>query len=140
MRLQTRGVNQLELGEAVVGVAEQAGVLPDGFYATTNLETRVCLGGVWYDVENPEMGCGLVVTDAPAGGIRVRTVPMSEVEMGSCTPSSRTASGTSWSPRSATTVTRTADRGSNHGRGIVTDVGVLLEQLALELVPDYRRV
>lgn len=82
MRLQTRGVNQLELGEAVVGVAEQAGVLPDGFYATTDLETRVCLGGVWYDVENPEMGCGLVVTDAPAGGIRVRTVPMSEVEIG----------------------------------------------------------
>ena len=37
------------------------------------------------------------------------------------------------------TVTRLADRGSNQGRGIVTDVGLFLEQLALELVPDYRR-
>ena len=38
------------------------------------------------------------------------------------------------------TVTRIADRGSNQGRGIVTDVGLFLEQLVLELVPDYRRV
>ena len=38
------------------------------------------------------------------------------------------------------TVTKIADRGSNQGRGIVTDVGLFLEQLALELVPDYRRL
>lgn len=82
MRLQTRGVNQLEPGEAVVGVAEQAGVLPDGFYSTTNLETRVRLDGLWYDVENPEMNCGLVVADTPDGATRVRTVPMSDVEVG----------------------------------------------------------
>ncbi|MFC7362885.1 ornithine cyclodeaminase family domain [Nocardioides astragali] len=82
MRLQTRGVNQLDPGEAVVGVAERAGVLPDGFYSTTNLETRVCLDGLWYDVENPEMNCGLVVAAAPDGGTRVRTVPLSEVEVG----------------------------------------------------------
>ena len=37
------------------------------------------------------------------------------------------------------TVTRIADRGASQGRGIVTDVGLFLEQLALELVPDYRR-
>jgi hypothetical protein len=37
------------------------------------------------------------------------------------------------------TVTKIADRGSNQGRGVVTDVGLFLEQLALELVPDYRR-
>ena len=37
------------------------------------------------------------------------------------------------------TVTKLADRGSSHARGIVTDVGLFLEQLALELVPDYRR-
>ena len=36
-------------------------------------------------------------------------------------------------------VTRLADRGTGQGRGIVTDVGLFLEQLALELVPDYRR-
>jgi lysine-ketoglutarate reductase/saccharopine dehydrogenase-like protein (TIGR00300 family) len=37
------------------------------------------------------------------------------------------------------TVTKLADRGSSQARGIVTDVGLFLEQLALELVPEYRR-
>jgi lysine-ketoglutarate reductase/saccharopine dehydrogenase-like protein (TIGR00300 family) len=36
------------------------------------------------------------------------------------------------------TVTKLADRGSAQARGIVTDVGLFLEQLALELVPAYR--
>jgi lysine-ketoglutarate reductase/saccharopine dehydrogenase-like protein (TIGR00300 family) len=81
MRLQTRGVNQLDPGEAVTGVAEQDGVLPDGFYSTTNLETRVRIDGAWLDVENPEMDCGLVVLDSP-GGPRLRTIPMSDVKAG----------------------------------------------------------
>jgi lysine-ketoglutarate reductase/saccharopine dehydrogenase-like protein (TIGR00300 family) len=37
------------------------------------------------------------------------------------------------------TVTKLADRGSSQARGIVTDVGLFLEQLALELAPGYRR-
>jgi lysine-ketoglutarate reductase/saccharopine dehydrogenase-like protein (TIGR00300 family) len=37
------------------------------------------------------------------------------------------------------TVTKLADRGSSQARGIVTDVGLFLEQLANELVPGYRR-
>jgi len=37
------------------------------------------------------------------------------------------------------TVTKLADRGSSQARGIVTDVGLFLEQLAVELVPDHRR-
>ncbi len=37
------------------------------------------------------------------------------------------------------TVTKLADRGSSQARGIVTDVGLFLEQLARELVPDYKR-
>ena len=35
------------------------------------------------------------------------------------------------------TVTKLADRGSSQARGIVTDVGLFLEQLAAELVPGY---
>jgi len=35
-------------------------------------------------------------------------------------------------------VTKLADRGSSQARGIVTDVGLFLEQLALELLPHYR--
>ena len=37
------------------------------------------------------------------------------------------------------TVTKLADRGSAQARGIVTDIGLFLEQLAIELVPGYRR-
>lgn len=36
------------------------------------------------------------------------------------------------------TVTKLADRGSAQAIGIVTDIGLFLEQLAHELVPDYR--
>jgi len=36
------------------------------------------------------------------------------------------------------TVTKLADRGSAQARGIVTDIGLFLEQLAFELVPGYR--
>ncbi len=34
-------------------------------------------------------------------------------------------------------VTKLADRGSSQARGIVTDVGLFIEALALELVPSY---
>jgi lysine-ketoglutarate reductase/saccharopine dehydrogenase-like protein (TIGR00300 family) len=37
------------------------------------------------------------------------------------------------------TVTKLSDRGSSQARGIVTDVGLFLEQLAMELSPTYRR-
>jgi lysine-ketoglutarate reductase/saccharopine dehydrogenase-like protein (TIGR00300 family) len=37
------------------------------------------------------------------------------------------------------TVTKLADRGSAQAVGIVTDIGLFLEQLALELIPGYRR-
>lgn len=36
------------------------------------------------------------------------------------------------------TVTKLADRGSAQAVGVVTDIGLFMEQLALELVPDYR--
>jgi lysine-ketoglutarate reductase/saccharopine dehydrogenase-like protein (TIGR00300 family) len=36
------------------------------------------------------------------------------------------------------TVTKLGDRGSAHAQGIITDVGLFVEQLALELVEDYR--
>jgi lysine-ketoglutarate reductase/saccharopine dehydrogenase-like protein (TIGR00300 family) len=37
------------------------------------------------------------------------------------------------------TVTKLADRGSAQAMGVVTDIGLFLEQLALELIPNYRR-
>src|SRR5690606_2268466 len=68
-------------GEATVHEADTDGVFPDGFYSTTNLATRVRIDGRWYDVENPEMDCGLIVE--PVGdGLRVYTLPMSDVRVG----------------------------------------------------------
>jgi len=83
MRLQTHGVNQTHPGEATTTEADMDGVFPDGFYSTTNLPTRVRLGGKWYDVANPEMDCGLVVELDDAGTpTRVFTLPMSDVRVG----------------------------------------------------------
>ncbi|MEP7055836.1 MAG: TIGR00300 family protein [Actinomycetota bacterium] len=78
MRLQTHGVNPVDPGEAVVRVVEVDGVFPDDFYSTTNLETRVRLGGKWTVVERPEMDCGLLVR---ADGT-ITTVPVSDVKSG----------------------------------------------------------
>ena len=82
MRLQTRGVNMVDPGEAAVETAEVDGVFPDGFYSTTNLETRVRLDGRWVQVDNPEMDCGLVVEKRDDGSTRVYTLPMADVKAG----------------------------------------------------------
>lgn len=83
MRLQTRGVNQVDPGTAQVTPAERDGVFPDHFYSTTNLETRVRIEGSWLQVENPEMDCGLVLErDADGRPSRIYTLPMSDVRAG----------------------------------------------------------
>jgi len=82
MRLQTRGVNQVDPGEAGVAVCEQDGVFPDGFYSTTNLATRIRLSGRWFDVDNPEMDCGLIVEFDGETPTRVHTLPMADVRAG----------------------------------------------------------
>jgi lysine-ketoglutarate reductase/saccharopine dehydrogenase-like protein (TIGR00300 family) len=81
MRLQTRGVNQVDPGEASVLEVEQDGVFPDGFYSSTNLVTRVRINGRWLVVDNPEMDCGLVV-DESGPAPRVFTIPMADVKAG----------------------------------------------------------
>jgi len=81
MRLQIHGVNQVDPGEAEVGVADMDGVFPDGFYSSTNLVTQVRIEGRWLPVLNPEMDCGLVV-DGVGAATEVRTLPMSDVRAG----------------------------------------------------------
>ncbi|HEX2118333.1 MAG TPA: hypothetical protein VHF91_04050, partial [Acidimicrobiales bacterium] len=76
--LQIHGANRVAQADAAVVSAEVDGVLPEGFYSTTNLPTQVRVGGHWVDVDNPEMDCALVVR--PDG--RVRTVPMHRVHAG----------------------------------------------------------
>ena len=83
MRLQTRGVNLVDPGEAAVAEADRDGVFPEGFYSTTNLDTRVRIDGAWLTVENPEMDCGLILERGTDGRpSRVYSLPMSDVRTG----------------------------------------------------------
>jgi lysine-ketoglutarate reductase/saccharopine dehydrogenase-like protein (TIGR00300 family) len=77
--LHMHGAHPIHEPDAVVQPADRDGVLPSGFYSTTNLPTVVKYDGHWYDVVNPEMDCGLVV-DVDAG--TARTVPMHRVRVG----------------------------------------------------------
>ena len=78
IELQVHGANRTMAADAELLTSDRDGVLPAGFYSTTNLPTAVRMGGRWVDVENPEMDCGLVIT--PEG--RARTVPMHRVKTG----------------------------------------------------------
>ena len=76
-QLQVHGVNRVHQGDAALVATDRDGVLPAGFYSTTNLSTDVRIGGHWRPVENPEMDCGIVVTDSA-----VRTIPMHRIRAG----------------------------------------------------------
>ncbi len=75
--LRVHGANRMQHTKAQLVAAEADGVFPLGFHSTTNLETDVLVDGQWQRVTNPEMDCGLVVSDAGA-----RTVPMHRVRVG----------------------------------------------------------
>ena len=57
--------------------APRDGVLPPGFYSTTNHPTFVNLDGSWVKVSNPEMDCAIVVGEKDAS-----CVPMGVVKRG----------------------------------------------------------
>lgn len=42
--------------------SDMDGAFPEGFYSTTNYETKLRLAGEWVTVDQPEMDCGIVVT------------------------------------------------------------------------------
>jgi lysine-ketoglutarate reductase/saccharopine dehydrogenase-like protein (TIGR00300 family) len=81
MRVQVHGANAVDPGTAVTRPAPSDGVFPDDFYSTTNLDTQVRLDRDWLRVEQPEMDCGLVVSEQ-GGTTVVRTVPVSDVRAG----------------------------------------------------------
>ncbi len=57
--------------------APRDGVLPSGFYSTTNHATFVNLGGRWVEASDIEMDCAIVLKDGKA-----MCVPMSDVKKG----------------------------------------------------------
>jgi lysine-ketoglutarate reductase/saccharopine dehydrogenase-like protein (TIGR00300 family) len=78
-RLHPHGAHPVVQPDAELVAATMDGVLPQGFYSTTNLPTLVKVDGRWLEVENPEMDCGLVVSPDHT---RARTAPMHRVRMG----------------------------------------------------------
>jgi lysine-ketoglutarate reductase/saccharopine dehydrogenase-like protein (TIGR00300 family) len=71
------GAEPLDVEDARTVPAPADGVFPDGFYATTNLETAVRIAGRWMRVEGAEMDLGIVID-----GGAPRTVPMADVRAG----------------------------------------------------------
>ena len=76
-RITQHGVTAVDPKDARLEPAPSDGVFPEGFYASTNLQTFARLHGDWVEVDNPEMDCALVVS-----GDTVRTVPMVDVRAG----------------------------------------------------------
>lgn len=64
-------------GDVTLVPAPAPGVLPEGFYATTNLETAVRVSNRWLPVSGIEMDCAVVVQDDGA-----RCAPMHRVKQG----------------------------------------------------------
>lgn len=58
------------------------GVLPDDFYATTNLPTDVSLDGKWIACANAEMDCAIVIERNKSGRPRARCLRMHRVKKG----------------------------------------------------------
>ena len=67
--LRDVGAEVMSEGDAATELAPADGVLPDQFYATTNYETEVRLGGAWVGVGLPEMDCAIVVRGASAATV-----------------------------------------------------------------------
>lgn len=88
-QLHVHGAHPQREPRANLVPAETDGVLPAGFYSTTNLPTSVLVGDRWIDITNPEMDCALVVDlghQTEVGGtpsvVTARTVPMRSVRAG----------------------------------------------------------
>lgn len=68
-------------GEVTLQPAPKDGVLPEGFYATTNLATQIRIDGIWNSVLGIEMDCAIVVR--PEGEVpHAYCLPMHQVKQG----------------------------------------------------------
>jgi lysine-ketoglutarate reductase/saccharopine dehydrogenase-like protein (TIGR00300 family) len=77
--IQYHGAVACDPSDAAFVSASMSGVFPDGFYATTNMETEVRIAGGWVRVDNPEMDLGVRIDPVSCSA---DTVPMAEVREG----------------------------------------------------------
>ena len=80
LRLLTpHGATPIKQHDCRLVPADVAGAFPEDFASTTNLDTKVRVGGAWIPVDDIEMDCGIVV-DAAAK--TARCVPMHRINVG----------------------------------------------------------
>ncbi|ARS91136.1 TIGR00300 family protein [Natrarchaeobaculum aegyptiacum] len=79
--LNQLGATVADPRDAELEAAPADGVVPVGFYSTTNHPTAVRVDGEWIPVENPEMDCALVV-DRDESDPVVRTKTLNAIEVG----------------------------------------------------------
>ncbi|MHB0877516.1 MAG: ornithine cyclodeaminase, nickel-pincer nucleotide-dependent [Anaerolineae bacterium] len=77
--LQGFGAELVSADDVHTESSPRDGVLPTGFYSTTNLPTQVRLRGAWVDVSDTEMDLVIVVDWAAS---TARSVPMADVRLG----------------------------------------------------------
>ncbi len=68
--------------DVTVDPAPEDGVVPPGFYSTTNHPTEIRYNGDWIPVENPEMDCAIVVEPDAPDGPRASTQVLNAIEAG----------------------------------------------------------
>jgi lysine-ketoglutarate reductase/saccharopine dehydrogenase-like protein (TIGR00300 family) len=73
------GADPIERKEVRLQPARRDGVFPDGFYATTHLDTFIYLSGRWAPVKNSEMDSGILVSGSRT---RAETIKMADVKKG----------------------------------------------------------
>ena len=76
---QALGAELLSAGDVRTAPCPMDGVLPDGFYSSTNFPTEVKLGGEWTPVADIEMDVAIVVDRAKGSS---RALPMAAVRKG----------------------------------------------------------
>jgi len=77
--IQQHGAVACQPSDAKYVSATLAGVFPEDFYSTTNMETDVRIGGGWVRVANPEMDLGIRVDPKEC---TAETIPMADVREG----------------------------------------------------------
>jgi lysine-ketoglutarate reductase/saccharopine dehydrogenase-like protein (TIGR00300 family) len=139
-----RAINQIRRAGSI-GASVEQGVLTSGvMHALVEAgKTVVLVGSVRDDGPLPDVytdvieGQRAMRDELPGVGFCLMVATMlHSVATGNILPASIPLVCVDINPA---TVTKLADRGSSQARGIVTDVGLFLEQLAMELAPTYRR-
>ncbi|QGJ70108.1 putative lysine-oxoglutarate reductase/saccharopine dehydrogenase [Planctomycetales bacterium 10988] len=78
-QISDHGAVPISAQDCNLEVADLAGCFPEGFYSTTHHHCEVRLDGHWFEVDRPEMDCGIKVDPGEKTAI---CIPMVEVKPG----------------------------------------------------------